>query len=329
MTAPLIGIHRTSGVRRPRTHLLLLMIAAALFAPGSPALAASPGRNGIIAYSRDFTDRDGSDQVATYEPSRHRGGRTLFTDIDPARLAPSWSPNGRELALGSTGQRPVPSQPQDQPGLVLIGSDGSRPQFVPNEAGGEPTWSPDAGTIVYTGSAEATSTESNLFLIGVDGSGNRQLTFDGASEPAWSSAGEIAYVHDGDIYLIRPDGTHLRRLTFHGGNEPDFSPRGRSIVFDRRAGRHTQLFLIGTDGRVLRQLTRVRGAAKSPAFSPDGRWIAFIHETAQAGDSPYADTLTLMRSSGRDVRAAHPPYDPGSLLSDADPSWQPLPSPGR
>ncbi len=47
-----------------------------------------------------------------------------------------------------------------------------------------------------------------------------------------------------------------------------------------------------------RRLTRAKGAAASPSFSPDGRWVAYAgHEHGEAGASKHTHIL-LVRPSG-------------------------------
>jgi TolB protein len=73
---------------------------------------------------------------------------------------------------------------------------------------------------------------------------------------------------------MRADGTHVRQVT-HGKSDDDgpaWAPGQRRLAFSR----DRQLFTVGTAGGPVRGLTRgLGGEAANPAWSPDGRLIAY------------------------------------------------------
>ena len=84
-----------------------------------------------------------------------------------------------------------------------------------------------------------------------------------------------------DLFTVRPDGLLLRRLTKGPGvdGDPAWSPNGRTTAFDRTSpnGRVTSVYLVSTVGGEPRLLVR---GARSPGWSPTGRWLAVFRSNA-------------------------------------------------
>jgi dipeptidyl aminopeptidase/acylaminoacyl peptidase len=96
------------------------------------------------------------------------------------------------------------------------------------------------------------------------------------------------------------------------------SPDGRSIIYTLttsdlpRAKRVSHIWIVGANGQSARQLTNGEKGESSPAFSPDGKWIAFVSSndgTAQ---------LYVMPAAGGEARKI-------TKISTgvADPLWSP------
>jgi Tol biopolymer transport system component len=106
--------------------------------------------------------------------------------------------------------------------------------------------------------------------------------FGNATEPASAGSDVIAVAtnadggRDTDIALVAPNGTILRFLTNNALNErdPSWSPDRRQIAFARIGVRRGGIHTVDVAGRSVRRLTRGRDVA--PAFSPDGRYVAFV-----------------------------------------------------
>jgi Tol biopolymer transport system component len=163
-----------------------------------------------------------------------------------------------------------------------------------------------------------------LYTIGFDGRGTKRVTSGQDEAPAWSPDGaRLAFSRTTDqgrsyeIHLVAATGVRAHAVTHGGGyaQSPSWAPDGSRIVFSASGGRFGQstdpscapnLWVVRPDGSGLRRLLR---AGVEPAYSPDGRQIAFVRPDSR--DRPW---LYIAGSSGRGVRraglGAHPSWSP-------------------
>lgn len=148
----------------------------------------------------------------------------------------------------------------------------------------------------------------------------------------------------GAIFTVRPDGTRERQVTHPPAGfvdrNPDVSPDGRRIVFEREAQDCgatcfvDDIFVVDMDGSNLTQLTG-RGSPDgnclpdggecngSPAWSPDGRRIAFSRAAGPVTDDLIeSQGIYVMRADGSHVRQLTQRRTP-RLGEDTDPQWSP------
>jgi hypothetical protein len=92
------------------------------------------------------------------------------------------------------------------------------------------------------------------------------------------------------------------------------SPDGHELVFYDPSEEGNRLWRAGVDGTELRPITRASLDAWQPAWSPDGRWIAFIGR-----DAARAEQVFIVRPDGSDVR----PVTDGQLLFLTSVTWSP------
>ena len=108
-------------------------------------------------------------------------------------------------------------------------------------------------------------------------------------------------------------------IAFERLSEPRVAPDGKSVVFtvsslDLAANkRRTDLWLVGTDGSGLRQLTRDTAADTSGAWSPDGRSIYFL--STRSGS---AQVWKLPLAGGEAQQLTALPLDVGSFVLSPD-----------
>ena len=184
------------------------------------------------------------------------------------------------------------------------------------------------GLIAFTRSVG--SEGGQIYAVRPDGSGLRQLTHrrGGAGGAEWSPDGRrITFTAAGDDRLhvfVKRLGGGVRQVTRGGGQftDPTWSPDGRRIAAVRghwvqgRLRYEQSLVVMRADGR--RRRTVYAGgelATASPAWSPDGRSIAFVHtDIGMLGADP---NLYVVPAEGGEARRI---TEGGS---QQDPDWSP------
>jgi TolB protein len=234
--------------------------------------AATPGRDGLIAFSRPT---DGQTDIWTADP---RTGDVVRLTRTPAtnESMPDWNADGTKLAYSRCGLGEFTNCD-----IWIMNADGTGQQRLTRTALAQetwPAWSPDGTRIAFTSNAKDES--QDIWVMKADGSNARRITttigFD--AFPEWSPDGtKIAFtsarVAMDDIWIVNADGTHPLQIT--SGEQiderPDWSPDGTVLVFSRDG----DLWTVGVKGRALTQLTATDQWEFAPSFSPSGSRISF------------------------------------------------------
>jgi Tol biopolymer transport system component len=170
----------------------------------------------------------------------------------------------------------------------------------------------------------------NLYLIRPDGTRLRRITKAKGFEryPSWSPDGRwLAYMSNRtnprsesayEAYVMRPNGAGLRRVTRDRwiDDQLGWAADGRRFVFEsNRGGGKFGIWVMGTDGGGMKRLS---GDGAVPAWSPDGKTIAYMR--APKGH----DEIWLMNSDGSNQRQLTTPPSMGDNYStDSTPDWSP------
>jgi TolB protein len=188
--------------------------------------------------------------------------------------------------------------------VCVMNADGSeRRRLTHGLETADPTWSADGRRIAFTRNeavGEYTRfANDDVFVMDADGSDAHQLTAEQegrrAGQPAWSPDGrELAFVRAspagtlqlGELFVVRSDGSDARRLLVGLNADPAWSPDGRTIAFAKcRCTRDPPsydmgIWIVDAPGGTPHALTAGKGFVDSaPAWSPDGRQIAFARAT--------------------------------------------------
>ena len=161
-------------------------------------------------------------------------------------------------------------------------------------------WSPDGRWLVYTGGRDG---NYDIYKIRSDGSGEEiRLTRDASLDdgPEYSPDGRYVYFNSArsgkmQIWRMKADGSAQEQVTRDEFNNwfPHISPDGETIVYlaympdvdaeDHPWYRHVYLMSLSVEGgepKVLANLYGGQGTINVPSWSPDGRFVAFVSNTA-------------------------------------------------
>ena len=216
-----------------------------------------------------------------------RFGRTLVSFIGLTVLLLSgelWLRNG----LAFSTNRIVFSfdaKPDDHDiEIYVMDADGGNRENLTNHPAYDvdPDWSPDRTKIAFASNRNGGALQ--IYVMNADGTNPIRLTDGPRSKwaPDWSpDGGKIAFwVNDwiDRIDVMDANGKN-RAMLVDDASQPSWSPDGREIAFSSTRdgdGAWSDIYVIGAKGQGLRRLTDELWSGFSPAFSPDGKRIAYV-----------------------------------------------------
>jgi TolB protein len=204
------------------------------------------------------------------------------TNTTTLNITPTWSPDKQTIAYTSF-------RPSGQYGVfrdivfsfITTGNRTTPANGSPQRQNELPMFSPDGSKVAFTSYRDG---NPEIYVMNRDGSALRRLTNNPAIDttPTWSPSGnQIAWVSDRTgnphIYIMNADGTGQRSLINEICDRPTWSSgQFNEIAYAARTGPGYDIKLYSfSKGGEVTKLTDGIGSNESPAFSPNGRHIAF------------------------------------------------------
>jgi serine/threonine protein kinase len=197
-----------------------------------------------------------------------------------------WSKDHTKIAF----TRRIRPEAGSEEELWVVNPDGSgaRRLFGPAKGVGRVAWSPEGDKIAHIAEVYG---KTEIHLTDLNGQ-TTQLTDDGRkkADMIWSKDGKLAFwAGESDteqqIYYLRVDKPQQKdwvqvtnkTIARYGVNDPHWSPDGSTMAFTlRTANGKNDIAIIGADGKNFRRLTDDPLHEMDPAWSPGGKWLAFV-----------------------------------------------------
>ena len=252
-----------------------------------------------------------------------------------AVAAPQLSPDGRRVAFTVTTV--VEDKDKRHTEIWLAAADGSaRPFRFTNPAteAANPVWSPDGALLAFSSRREGS--DDDIWFLRTTAPGGEAFQIPGVhAAPRFSPDGRwVLYRWQGK----EPDS--LKTQTWRTRVSPTAITRGadpkrfdgrvytslpvladeRGLIPPRETRRPNHLYVVSIDGGTPRQLTSGELDADDPAWSPDGRFIAFVQDSTdpvEIRDQDHPELFVLTVATGA-VRRIATGFARGSA-----PAWSP------
>jgi dipeptidyl aminopeptidase/acylaminoacyl peptidase len=263
------------------------------------------GRTVAFTVARPDIAKNSTDRQIYTVPSD--GGTPVQITKDGGNQRPRWTPDGKRIVFVST--RTGTSQ------VWSMNADGSDPKQITSLAAGAEgvIVSPDGGSILFT---------SNVYPDCPDQACNDKRTEadKGKVQPRvytsllyrhwsdWQPATRkhllIASIEGGPVKDLTPGNFDVPTFSLGGPDDYAFSPDSKEVAYvvntdrDAATSTNTDIHVVPAAGGDSRKVTTGLGADRSPAYSPDGKFLAFRSQERAGYESDRWRLMLLARATG-------------------------------
>lgn len=258
-----------------------------------------------VAYVVSELNTDGSDyNTDIWLVSTEGGEARRLTNSPVADESPRWSPDGRTIAFLSDRPRPG-AKSDDAKTAAAAGDEGKRQVWLIRPDGGEAWILSDSKGAVS--SIEWSGDGRLLGYLAREPKSEERKKKEKDKDDAWTPSSLYPWNRLWTMEVATRKATQLTSGEIHVTGF-SLSPDGKQAVF---AGQPTplipdqfkaELYLIPTTGGRSAPLVQRKGIDNSPAWSPDGKWIAFISQDAKTTAWYSNNHLCVVAPSGGPVR---------------------------
>ena len=205
---------------------------------------------------------------------------------------PAWTPQGASIVVAAQTQPPAGDPPADEPlALAVVPTAPGEPLPLYSDGAaviGRSAVSPDGVAIIFARMGTGPEGRQQLFRLAMASGEAEPLP--GAPTPSY---------------------------------DPAFTPDGRWLAFAARDGADTAIFALPAEGGAPQRLT-AQGAARAPAFSPDGALLAWLAVApGEAGFDLWVADLAPSETGALSVSAPRRLTTGLGLDGDSGLSWAP------
>lgn len=241
------------------------------------------------------------------------GPPRLLASSPAADNTPRWSPDGKQIAFISSRS--------GSPQVWLVPSAGGEPKSLTDISGGAAgiIWSPDGKNLAFASSVypEAADDAANQKMMEAAETGKVKArlynTLLVRHWNAWSDGTRshvfVVPVSGGVPVDVTPGPYDTPPIALGGSRDYAFSPDGAEIAFVRNIdpelrkglGTNNDVFTVSLSGGSIAPVTTNKANDHSPAYSPDGRYLAYLAMSRPGFEADKQDLMIRERTTGATV----------------------------